>query len=131
MKERRTDVETRLVGHNSNARYRLPAMAQEKKKTDSDEPKMSVKEAGRKGGQAVKARYGSEFYEQIGRKGGQATMSTHGVEFYENIGRLGGKKGGESTRKRYGPKFYEEIGRAGGQKVKKLIEDGKRATNND
>jgi general stress protein YciG len=26
-----------------------------------------------------------------------------------------------------GPSFYEEIGRKGGQKVKKLIEEGKRA----
>jgi general stress protein YciG len=26
-----------------------------------------------------------------------------------------------------GPNFYEEIGRKGGQKVKKLIEEGKRA----
>ena len=64
----------------------------------------------------------------IGRKGGEATKDTHGHEFYENIGKLGGKKGGESTRDRYGPKFYETIGQLGGQKVKKLIEEGKKAS---
>ncbi|MGI6384382.1 MAG: KGG domain-containing protein [bacterium] len=42
-------------------------------------------------------------------------------------GELGGEKGGETTRERYGHEFYEEIGHKGGQKVKKLIEEGKRA----
>ncbi|HEY1656139.1 MAG TPA: hypothetical protein VGF86_13605 [Candidatus Tumulicola sp.] len=68
---------------------------------------MSVREAGQKGGETVKQKYGAEFYEQIGKKGG--------------------KKGGEATRDRYGPHFYERIGQKGGQKVKQLIEEGKRA----
>ena len=36
------------------------------------EPKreMTVAEAGRKGGQVVKAKYGPEFYGEIGKKGG-------------------------------------------------------------
>lgn len=38
-----------------------------------------------------------------------------------------GRKGGKSTLKKYGPAFYEQIGKKGGQKVKKLIEQGKRA----
>ena len=38
-----------------------------------------------------------------------------------------GRKGGETTSSRYGHEFYEEIGHKGGQKVKKLIEDGKKA----
>lgn len=37
--------------------------------------KMTVAEAGRKGGQATKAKYGHEFYEEIGRKGGQKVKS--------------------------------------------------------
>ena len=41
--------------------------------------------------------------------------------------REAGRKGGEVTAKRHGPQFYEEIGRKGGQKVKQLIEQGKRA----
>ena len=32
--------------------------------------KMTVEEAGRKGGQTVKRKYGHEFYEEIGRMGG-------------------------------------------------------------
>ena len=88
---------------------------------------MSVREAGQKGGETVKKKYGPEFYEQIGRKGGLATKQAHGHEFYEQIGKKGGKKGGEATRDRYGPDFYEKIGQKGGQKVKQLIEEGKRA----
>ena len=98
---------------------------------NTDTPKkttgMSVREAGQKGGETVKKKYGPEFYEQIGRKGGLATKQAHGHEFYEQIGKKGGKKGGEATRDRYGPDFYERIGQKGGQKVKQLIEEGKRA----
>jgi general stress protein YciG len=32
---------------------------------------MTVREAGRKGGQTTKKRYGPKFYEEIGRRGGQ------------------------------------------------------------
>ncbi len=95
-----------------------------KRKTGSG---MSVREAGQKGGETVKRKYGPEFYEAIGRKGGEATKLAHGHEFYEQIGKKGGKKGGEATRDRYGPSFYEEIGQKGGQKVKALIEEGKKA----
>ena len=36
---------------------------------------MSVREAGQKGGETVKQKYGPEFYEAMGRKGGLATKS--------------------------------------------------------
>lgn len=39
-----------------------------------------------------------------------------------------GRKGGQTTSRKYGHEFYEEIGHKGGQKVKKLIEEGKKAT---
>ncbi|MBI3946488.1 MAG: Em GEA1 (EM1) [Armatimonadetes bacterium] len=32
---------------------------------------MTVREAGRKGGETTSERYGHEFYEEIGQKGGQ------------------------------------------------------------
>ena len=58
--------------------------------------KMSRAEAGRKGGQTTKKRYGPNFYQQIGRKGG--------------------KKGGLTTKQRYGADFYRTIGRKGGSR---------------
>jgi uncharacterized protein len=62
---------------------------------------MTVAEAGKKGGDRVKAKYGKEFYTEIGHKGGRA------------------------TREKYGPEFYGEIGKKGGQRVRELIERGK------
>lgn len=84
---------------------------------------MSVREAGKKGGDAVRDRYGSGFYERIGRKGGQVTRERHGQGFYEAIG----QKGGKVVKDKYGADFYEEIGHKGGQKVKQLIEQAKRS----
>lgn len=36
---------------------------------------MTVQEAGRKGGQTVKDKYGPEFYSQIGQKGGSKVQA--------------------------------------------------------
>src|SRR6266481_880952 len=83
---------------------------------------MSVSEAGRKGGQTVRDKYGHSFYEEIGRKGGETVKAERGRAFYEQIG----KKGGESVRAARGPEFYSQIGHKGGQKVRELIEQGKR-----
>lgn len=83
---------------------------------------MSVREAGKKGGDTVRERYGSGFYETIGRKGGQATRERHGAQFYEAIG----QKGGRVVKDKYGSNFYEEIGHKGGQKVKQLIAEAKK-----
>jgi general stress protein YciG len=96
-------------------------------KTNEPRTGMTVQEAGQKGGEVIKNKYGPEFYKMIGRKGGEATRAAHGHAFYEAIGKMGGKKGGEITRDRYGPAFYEGIGHRGGQKVKALIEQGKKA----
>ena len=43
---------------------------------------MTVEEAGRKGGETVKKKYGHGFYEEIGHKGGE----------------IGGPKGGQRVR---------------------------------
>ena len=83
---------------------------------------MTVAEAGRKGGQAVRDKYGPSFYEQIGKKGGEAVKAERGHAFYEEIG----KKGGESVKASRGAGFYEEIGKRGGHRVRELIEDAKR-----
>ncbi len=73
--------------------------------------KMTVGEAGRKGGRATAKKYGHEFYEEIGKKGG----------------RIGGPKGGAATKAKYGQEFYERIGHKGGQKVRRLINEAKKA----
>jgi len=93
-----------------------------KPKADKVDGEMSVREAGKKGGDTVRDRYGSGFYEEIGRKGGQATRERHGAEFYESIG----QKGGQVVKEKYGPNFYEQIGHKGGQKVKALIAEAKK-----
>ena len=93
-----------------------------KPKADKVDGEMSVREAGKKGGDTVRDRYGSGFYEEIGRKGGQATRERHGAEFYESIG----QKGGKVVKEKYGPNFYEQIGHKGGQKVKQLIAEAKK-----
>jgi general stress protein YciG len=56
-----------------------------------DTPGMTVREAGKKGGDIVKSRYGPQFYAEIGRKGGESTKRRHGSEFYEAIGHKGGQ----------------------------------------
>lgn len=50
---------------------------------------------------------------EAGRKGGVETARTHGREFYEAIGRAGGQK----VARERGSKFYSEIGRKGGEAV--------------
>lgn len=72
---------------------------------------MTVREAGKMGGEKTAETHGHEFYEEIGKKGGE----------------IGGPKGGETTAERYGHEFYEEIGHKGGQKVRELVEEGKKA----
>jgi len=76
----------------------------------AEKGKMSVGEAGRKGGLSTAKKYGHEFYEEIGKKGG----------------RIGGPRGGAATRDKYGHEFYEQIGHKGGQTVRRLIEEAKR-----
>ncbi len=43
------------------------------KGNDKDKGKMTVEEAGRKGGEAVVEKYGEEHMSEIGRKGGEAS----------------------------------------------------------
>jgi uncharacterized protein len=90
---------------------------------------MSARDAGQKGGDAVKKKYGPEFYKRIGRKGGEATKAVYGREFYESIGKKGGEQKSAARKRATAmvPPFYEEIGRRGGPKVKALIERAKKA----
>lgn len=67
------------------------------------EDEMTVKEAGRKGVEALREKYGPDAMAKIG------------------------EKGGEKRKEELGPEGYSELGHKGGQKVKDLIEKGKRA----
>ena len=53
-----------------------------------------AREAGRKGGETVKNRYGAGFYQDIGKKGGETVKRERGPEFYAEIGRKGGEMRG-------------------------------------
>lgn len=54
-----------------------------------------AREAGRKGGETVKNRYGPTFYQSIGKKGGETVKRERGTEFYAEIGRKGGEMRGQ------------------------------------
>ncbi len=58
---------------------------------------MTVREAGKKGGDIVKTKYGPEFFAAIGRKGGESTKRRHGSQFYETIGHKGGQRSKRET----------------------------------
>src|SRR5215218_5662332 len=70
-----------------------------------------LSQAGRRGGEVVKERYGAEFYREIGEKGGGAVKERYGAEFYSEIG----KRGGETVKQERGPEYYSTIGRKGGE----------------
>lgn len=99
-----------------------PAPKKTRKRSKGSGGGMTVAEAGRKGGQAVRDKYGPSFYEQIGRKGGEAVKAERGHAFYEEIG----KKGGEAVKASRGSGFYSEIGHKGGQRVRELIAQAKK-----
>lgn len=72
-------------------------------------------ESARRGGMAVREKYGQEFFAKIGSKGGKSVSAQHGPDFYAGIGH----RGGSSTRDRLGLAHYERIGRMGGLRQRK------------
>ena len=86
--------------------FRVLSMAERK---EQGKGKMTVEEAGHKGGERTAETHGREFYEEIGHKGGEKTSETHGKEFYQQIGQKGGQKVRELIEKAGGRN--EEKGR--------------------
>lgn len=55
---------------------------------------MTVREAGKLGGDAVKEKYGPDFYAKIGKKGGRSLKSRVAVKdpgYYVRLGKAGGE----------------------------------------
>ena len=80
--------------------------------------KMTVEEAGKKGGETTKETHGREFYREIGKKGGEERareIREEGIspETREKLSEAG-RKGGEETKETHGREFYQEIGKKGG-----------------
>ena len=50
---------------------------------------MSTTEAGRKGGSAVRDKYGEDYYRRIGKKGGTVLKEKRGTEYYRTIAKKG------------------------------------------
>ena len=91
--------------------------------------KMTVAEAGRKGGRRTASTHGREFYEKIGRKGGEKVSAERGPEFYSEIGSKGGSeraKQHEGSAEAKGKTSIEEAGHRGGQRVRRLVQAGKK-----
>lgn len=72
-------------------------------------------ESAKRGGMAVREKYGHDFFARIGAKGGKSVSSRRGADFYSSIGH----KGGSKTRDRLGAEHYERIGRMGGLRQRK------------
>ncbi|WP_106476130.1 con-10 family general stress protein [Phytohalomonas tamaricis] len=82
---------------------------------DKRDDKMSVSEAGKKGGEATSETHGKEFYEDIGHKGGQNS----GGNFKNDPERAAeaGHKGGQNSGGNFAndPERASEAGQKGGE----------------
>jgi general stress protein YciG len=82
---------------------------------DKDKGKMTVEEAGRKGGEAVVEKYGPEHMAEIGRKGGE---HSHGGRDYDDDDK--GKKSHEGSNSKRGlasadKETRERVAKKGGE----------------
>src|SRR5579883_3324738 len=75
---------------------------------------MTTSEAGRKGGSAVRDKYGEDYYRRIGKLGGTALKDKRGNDYYRSIA----KKGGRANVDKYGPDHFSYIGIKGGNATK-------------
>lgn len=70
--------------------------------------KMTVEEAGRKGGEKTARTHGRSFYQEIGRRGGEARADDPDVRSGE-LGRMGGRAVSQNRE------HMAKIGRKGGR----------------
>lgn len=62
------------------------------KNEDEERGKMTVQEAGRRGGEKTAQTYGKAFYKEIGKRGGEVLAESRGYTFYSKIGKKGGQR---------------------------------------
>jgi uncharacterized protein len=108
------------------ARRKKPAEAATA--TEPEQPKRrrgprAGSENARRGGMAVREKYGSEFFARIGAKGGRTVRERRGPDFYADIGR----RGGQTTRDTLGVEHYERIGRMGGLRARRREREAQEA----
>lgn len=72
---------------------------------------MTVREAGRLGGQARKKQLGADGYAALGKRGGEKVAAERGTSFYSEIGH----RGGASRKEQLGAEGYRDLGRMGGE----------------
>ena len=68
---------------------------------------ISTTEADRKGGSAVRNKYGEDYYRRIGKKGGTVLKEKRGTEYYRTIA----KKGGNANMAKNGIDHFSEMGK--------------------
>ena len=81
----------------------------------------------RHGGEATKAKYGTEYYSRLGKKGGAVVKETYGPDHYSEIG----TKGGAVTNERHGNEHYSRIGAMGGNAGKRQPDAPERPQSHD
>lgn len=96
-----------LAAANAETRSRVAKKGGDARVLDRE----GLSQAGKRGGEIVRERYGSQFYREIGEKGGGAVKERYGNRFYSEIGR----RGGEVVRQERGPEYFSSIGRKGGE----------------
>lgn len=86
---------------------------------------MTTGQAGKKGGDATKEKYGQDHYLRIGQAGGQVTKEKYQKSgFYQKIG----SKGGNRVKEKYGSDYFSKLSKLRSAKSPPEVSPGLEAT---